>query len=75
MAQVAAVALRSRGGHGDDARMRFQADNDRLAQEVALLAEELWIKDARMERVPTPRRPHYPPVERLAILELRPARG
>ena len=28
-----------------------------------------------MERVPVQRRPHYPPIERLAILELRAARG
>jgi len=33
------------------------------------------IKDARMERLPAQRRPHYPPIERLAILELRAARG
>jgi len=28
-----------------------------------------------MERLPAQRRPHYPPIERLAILELRLARG
>src|SRR5438128_8822559 len=33
------------------------------------------IKDARMEHIPAGQRPHYPPVERLAILELRAARG
>ena len=37
--------------------------------------EEMRIKDARMLRIPAQRRPHYPPVERLAILELRAARG
>jgi len=42
---------------------------------VALLAEELRIKDTRMQRIPPQRRPHYPPIERLAILELRAARG
>ncbi len=46
-----------------------------LTHEVALLREELRIKDARMERVPPRHRPHYPAVERLAILELRAARG
>ena len=56
-------------------RFRQQAEIDRLRQEVALLIEELRIKDARMARIPPPRRPHYPPVERLAILELRAARG
>jgi len=46
-----------------------------LEHAVALLREELRIKDARMERVPPRHRPHYPAVERLAILELRAARG
>jgi transposase-like protein len=42
---------------------------------LALLQEEMRIKDARMLRIPAQRRPHYPPIERLAILELRAARG
>jgi len=46
-----------------------------LEHELALLREELHIKDARLERVPPHRRPLYPAVERLAILELRAARG
>lgn len=33
------------------------------------------IKDARMLRIPAQRRPHYSPMERLSILELRAARG
>jgi transposase InsO family protein len=51
------------------------ATSVRLEHELALLLEELRIKDARLERVPPHRRPHYPAVERLAILELRAARG
>jgi putative transposase len=35
----------------------------------------LRIKDARLARSPPRKRPHYPPVERLAILALRAARG
>jgi DNA-binding transcriptional regulator YiaG len=54
---------------------RLQADVDRLGHEIALLWEELRIKDARMARVPPHRRPHYDPLERMAILELRAARG
>ena len=63
------------------ARVALLATTDRVAasirleHEVALLHEELRIKDARLERVPPHRRPHYPAVERLAILELRAARG
>ena len=48
---------------------------DRLSHEIALLQEELRIKDARIERVPPHRRPHYVPLERMAIQELRAARG
>ena len=63
------------------ARVALLAATDRVATSVhlehepALLREELRIKDARLERVPPHRRPHYPAVERLAILELRAARG
>jgi len=46
--------------------LRQQAEEDRLQQEVQLLRDEIRIKDARME---------YPPTARLAILELRAARG
>ena len=56
-------------------RLRLRAENDQLRQEVALLAEELRIKDARMKRVEPQKRPHYVPTERMAILELRAARG
>ena len=75
MANVALTVARGRAEHHFDARVRLRVENVRLEQEVALLREELRIKDARMERVPAQRRPHYPPVERLAILELRAARG
>jgi len=37
--------------------------------------EECRIKDARMQRIRAQRRPHYPPMEPLAILELRAAHG
>ena len=75
MANAAFTISRSGAEHSYDARLRAQADNDRLRREVALLREELRIKDARMERLTAQRRPHYPPIERLAILELRAARG
>ena len=54
---------------------RLHGENDRLSHELALLREELRIKNARMARVPPHRRPHYTPLERMAILELRAARG
>ena len=58
-----------------NARVRLKAEDNRLRQEIALLREEMRIKDARMLRISAQRRPHYPPTERLAILELRAARG
>ncbi len=55
--------------------MRLRAENDRLRTEVALLREELRIKDERMGLVPAGERPRYPPHGRLAILAVRAARG
>ena len=57
------------------ARVRLAGEADRLRTEVALLTEELRIKDARLARIEPRNRPHYPPAERLAILALRAARG
>jgi putative transposase len=75
MANVVFTVTRSRAENHFNARVRLQAENDRLRNEIALLREELRIKDARMERIPPQRRPHYLPVDRLAILELRAARA
>jgi len=55
--------------------LRQRAELDRLQQEVRLLREEIRIKDARMQHIAAQKRPHYPPTERLAILELRAARS
>src|SRR5262245_30213232 len=51
------------------------AKTDQRDLEIALCREELRLKDARMSRFPAHQRPHYQPTERLAILELRAARG
>ena len=55
--------------------MRLRGRVDQLEEEVALLREELRIKDARLARIPAHERPRYPPAERLAILALRAARA
>ena len=52
-----------------------QAQIHQLETEVALLREELRIVAARMNRVDPHRRLQYPPIERMAILELRAMRG
>jgi hypothetical protein len=43
--------------------------------DIALLREELSIKDGRWERSRTRRRPHYTPTQRMRILQLRAACG
>ncbi len=75
LAQYTAVYTRSWAADSANQRVRLKADLDRADQENALLGEEMRIKDARVARIDPHRRPHYPPTERMAILELRAARG
>ena len=75
LAHFSLTYTRSWAANSWNARIRLKQENDRLQQELALLREEIRIKDDRMERIPAQRRPHYIPIERLAILELRAARG
>ncbi len=69
------TALLAKAAQSKNRQVRLQAQIDRRDREIALLQEELRIKDARMERVPPHRRPHYVPIERMAILELRATRA
>ena len=75
LAHVALTRTRSWCADSRLARVRLRGRVDGLEQEVALLREELRIKDARLARIPAQERPRYPPTERLAILGLRAARG
>ncbi len=75
MATIAFTHAVACAANHSDARIRAQAEIDRLKCEIDLLVEETRIKDARMERLPAQRRPHYQPIDRLAILALRAARG
>ncbi len=75
LAQFATARTRGWAANSVNARVRLKAENDRLRQTVELLREEIRIKDARLEQVPASRRPHYPPVARMAILELKSARN
>ncbi len=75
LGQYALAYSRSWAADSSNERVRLKAENDRLEQELALRQEELRIKDARMGQIAPARRPHYPPTERMAILELRAARG
>jgi hypothetical protein len=56
-------------------RRRLRAELEQADSEVALLREELSIKDGRWERSRSRRRPHYTPVQLMRILQLRAARG
>ena len=69
------TALLARAALSKNRQVRLRAQIGRRDNEIVLLQEELRIKDARMERVPPHRRPHYVPLERMAILELRASRG
>ncbi len=75
LAEYAVVYTRSWAADSTNGRLRLKAQLDRASQEIALLREEMRIKDARMTRIDPHRRPHYPPGERMAILQLRAARG
>jgi transposase InsO family protein len=75
LAQFATVHTRSWAASSVNQRGRLRAENSRLQQECAHLREEIRIEDARTAQISPQRRPHYPPAERMAILELRGARG
>ncbi len=75
LARYATAYTRGWASRSLNGRVRLKAENESLQQEVALLREEIRIKDARMMLTTPQHRPHYPPVERMSILELRAARG
>jgi transposase InsO family protein len=71
LASAAMVAAHGNAAH----RRRLPVELEQARQEIALLREELEIKDGRWIRSRTRRRPHYTPIQRLRILQLRAARG
>ncbi len=75
LAQFALTTARAQAIERHRARTHRICKLDRLRQEFNLLREEMHLKDARMARIPGHRRPYYQPTDRLAILELRAARG
>lgn len=56
-------------------RVRLASRLEQAHHEIALLREEIRIKDTRWAKIDARRRPHYTPTERLAILALRTARA
>ncbi len=75
LAHYAIVRARGRAAGSAGSQERFSAEYERLRDECALLREEMRIKDLRMAQIPPHKRPRYRPGERMAILELRAARG
>ena len=74
LASTALTLASSRASASRVQRHRLQAELDRATTEIALLGEELDIKDARWNRLPPRRRPFYTPVQRMRILQLKAAR-
>src|SRR5436309_2594083 len=74
LAQYSLAYVRGWAVNSTDPRLRLKAEFEQLQQELALLREEIRIKDARMAQIAPHRRSHFPPTERMAILELRAAR-
>ncbi len=75
LAHFALVTTRSWATNSCNQRVRLATRADQLEHEIRLLREECRIKDARLARILPSQRPHYLPTERLAILQLRAARG
>ena len=75
LAHYAITYARGWAANSINARVRLASDKDHLNQEVRLLREEIRIKDARIAKIDPRHRPYYPPTERMAILELKAARG
>ncbi len=75
LAHFAIVHARSIVVNSPNAGTRRAGDLEGSLDEISLLDEELRIKDARMAMIDPLRRPHYRPIERMAILELKAARG
>ena len=75
LAQYAAVYTRGWAADSTNTRVRLKAELDQANQELLLVREESRIKDTRLARIDSHRRPHYPPTERMAILALKATRG
>jgi transposase InsO family protein len=70
LATAVLTAARARASSQD-----LRAELERAEQEIALLREELDLKDSRWIRLSPRRRPHYTPVQRMRILQLKAARN
>jgi putative transposase len=75
LAQFAMAYTRGWAANSINARIRLKGRVAQLEQMGTCLTEQMRIKDARLQRIDPQKRPHYLPVERMAILELRAAQN
>jgi len=75
LAHRAITYFRSYAINSDIERVRLAGQLDRDHNEIALLREEVRIKDARMAKLAPQRHPRHAARERMAILELKTARA
>ena len=61
LAQYAWIQARGSAADSVNLRLRLSGEIERLETEVALLWEEMRLKDACMARLPAARRPHHLP--------------
>jgi hypothetical protein len=70
LAATALTMARANAGSGG-----LRVELERAEQEIALLREELDLKDSRWIRLSPRRRPYFTPVQRMRILQLKAARN
>ena len=75
LAQFSITCSRSWCANSPVSRARLAVKLDQARNEAALLAEENDLLRARLSRLNPHARPHYTPIERMRILELRAARA
>jgi len=75
LASAAMTTAWARAARNRRPRVQPLAELERANSEIALLKEELRIKDTRWSRVPPRRRPYYSPIQRMRILRLKAARS
>jgi hypothetical protein len=72
---MALTVARSRAATSRSRSRRLRAELDLAHTEIAIFKKELDIKDSLWSQLPSRRRPHYKPVQRMRILQLKAARG
>jgi transposase InsO family protein len=75
LAHYAIVYTRGWATDSNNPRIRHKAEGDQATDDAAMSREQIRILIARIARTPAHQRSQYPPTERMAILELKAARG